>query len=142
MDKFKVYDRSMLKNATRSINLESFEPTENLLTFNDEVQTAINKMQLEIDNRLLKSLLDFFNTDILRFTNMVRLGRVNIVKNEPLSLATRQPMPPRYDIFYYDELVLSLQEVQEQIPFKGGIKMIVTFEVIFEKEREQWKISI
>ena len=142
MDKFKVYDRSILKNATRSINLESFEPTENLLTFNDEVQTAINKMQLEIDNRLLKSLLDFFNTDILRFTNMVRLGRVNIVKNEPLSLATRQPMPPRYDVFYYDELVLSLQEVQEQIPFKGGIKMIVTFEVIFEKEREQWKISI
>lgn len=142
MDKFKVYDKSMLKNATRSINLESFEPTENLLTFNDEVQAAINKMQLEINNRLLKSLVDFFNTDILRFTNMVRLGTVNIVKNERRRSGTMQPMPPRYDIFYYDELVLSLQEVQEQIPFKGGIKMIVTFEVIYEKEREQWKISI
>ena len=73
---------------------------------------------------------------------MVRLGMVNIVKNECLDLATRQPMPPRYDIFYYDELVLSLQEVYEQIPIKGGIKMIVTFKVIYEKERDKWKISI
>ena len=142
MNKFTVYDKSMLKNATRSINLKSFEPTENLSTFNDEVWAAINKIQLEIDNKLLKSLADFFNTDILRFTNMVRLGMVNTVKNECLDLATRQPMPPRYDIFYYDELVLSLQEVYEQIPIKGGIKMIVTFKVIYEKERDKWKISI
>ena len=53
MNKFTVYDKSMLKNATRSINLKSFEPTENLSTFNDEVWAAINKIQLEIDNKLL-----------------------------------------------------------------------------------------
>lgn len=140
MDKFKNYDKSMLKNATRSINLKLYEPTENLSTFNDEVWAEMNKMQLEIDNRLLISLVNFFNTDILHFTNMVRLGMVKIIINE----CPRSPtmLPPCYDIFYYDELVLSLQEVQEQIPIKGGIKMIVTFKVIYEKERDKWKISI
>lgn len=140
MDKFKNYDKSVLKNATRSINLKSIEPTENISTFNDEVWAAMNKMQLEIDNRLLKSLVNFFNTNILHFTNMVRLGMVKININE----CPRSPtmLPPRYDIFYYDELVLSLQEVQEQMSIKGGIKTIVTFKVIYEKERDKWKISI